>query len=162
MLERKSSVVTRLAAAGVLALLALTKITSAQDTFKVLHAFTWADGPEGLLARDAHGNLYGTTTYSKVGEGTVWKLAPHANETWTTTILHVFSGPDGGYPVGGVILDRAGNLYGTTQGGGTRSSAGLGAGVVFKLSHTSRGWRETMLHTFRGNVGCVPFSAGDV
>lgn len=152
MLKKKSSVVTSSAAAGILVLLLLPQITWAEDAFKVLHAFTWADGPGGVLARDADGNLYGTTVASKVGEGTVWKLTPHSDGTWTTAILHVFSDRAGGeYPRGGVILDKAGNLYGTAQSGGDS-----GGGVVFKLSHTSSGWHETVLHSFDGNDGAAP------
>jgi len=153
MLKKEYFVVTSLAAAGVLVFLLLPQFTWAEDAFKVLHAFTWANGPEGVLARDADGNLYGTTVTSKVGEGTVWKLTPHSDGTWTTAILHVFSDRTGGeLPWGGVILDRVGNLYGTTEGGGGSS----GSGVVFKLSYTSSGWHETVLHRFNGNDGAAP------
>src|SRR5579872_1125347 len=86
----------------------------------IVHAFnhTVADGDEpfGNLVFDAAGNLYGTTYYGGAyGEGVVYELSP-ASVGWKQTILHTFgSGPnDGANPKGGVILDHAGNLYGTT------------------------------------------------
>ena len=52
--------------------------------------------------------------------GTVFKLTPTSSGQWTSTVLHSFTGGlDGGYPYGGLTLDTAGNVYGTTQVGGT-------------------------------------------
>ncbi len=91
--------------------------------------------PNGGLAMDAEGNLYGTTLsggtfqcgYSS-GCGTVFKLTPAGQET----ILHSFSGPpDGELPEAGVVLDSQGNLYGTTVSGGNYYSDG---GTVFKIT----------------------------
>jgi hypothetical protein len=62
----------------------------------------------------------------------------------TEKVLHAFSGgTDGNQPYGGVVLDQAGNLYGTTQFGGTHAQ-----GNVFRLTHTTLGWKETVLHSF--------------
>jgi uncharacterized repeat protein (TIGR03803 family) len=106
---------------------------------KVLHRFgKGVDGiePTGGLVADVSGNLYGVTSrggpYSSgtVYGGTVFKLSPVGNGSWTETILHNFGkGTDGGAPVGGLIFDSLGNLYGTTFGGGL-----YGAGVVFEIT----------------------------
>jgi uncharacterized repeat protein (TIGR03803 family) len=86
----------------------------------VLYSFApTADGgsPEAGVIRDSAGNLYGTTYYGgALSHGAVYKLDTAGQET----VLYSFTGgADGGYPVAGVILDSAGNLYGTTGAGGT-------------------------------------------
>ena len=113
-------------------------------TETVLYSFTGAaDGgnPYGGVLRDHAGNLYGTTTFggSSGGAGTVFKLQPGGKET----VLYGFSGgADGSVPYAGVVRDEAGNLYGTTAGGGA-----VGAGVVFKVDPAGH---ETVLHSFAG------------
>jgi hypothetical protein len=87
------------------------------------------------LTLDTAGNLYGTTLLGGAGYGTIFELIPR-NGKWTETVLKSFSWdfpscPEGVYPVGGLIFDAAGNLYGTTSGGG--SSCG-DAGVGFELT----------------------------
>lgn len=79
---------------------------------------------------DSAGNLYGTTLSNGAhGFGSVFKLTP-ANGGWILTALHDFTGgSDGAYPYAKVILDSAGNLYGTTAGGGTDQN-----GVVFEIT----------------------------
>jgi uncharacterized repeat protein (TIGR03803 family) len=99
------------------------------------------DGPEAALVMDAQGNLYGTTEMGGVGgtipgrDGVVFKLAP-ALPTWTETVLHSFTGgADGTNPIGGLVLDKLGNLYGTTSKGGKVSAcSGPGCGTVFKIT----------------------------
>lgn len=95
----------------------------------MLHNFTGPDGavPHGVLITDAAGNLYGTTHNGVTsGYGTVFQLTPSG----TLNVLHSFiGGGDGAYPEAGLIADMAGNLYGTTYGGG----AG-GQGTVFQLT----------------------------
>jgi uncharacterized repeat protein (TIGR03803 family) len=83
-------------------------------------------GPYAGVIRDSAGNLYGTTADGgPAGRGVVYKLDAADNET----VLYSFTGgADGSQPQAGVILDSAGNLYGTTSGGGENSG-----GVVFKL-----------------------------
>ena len=67
----------------------------------------------------------------------------------TYTILHEFTGgSDGGFPLSGVTLDRAGNLYGTTSIGGSEFCAGGGCGGVYRMQHRSGGWTLTPLFTF--------------
>jgi uncharacterized repeat protein (TIGR03803 family) len=94
------------------------------------------------LTRDKAGNLYGTTLYGGTngGFGTVFKLHPSGKET----ILHSFAGtPDGEDPRSVLVRDAAGNLYGTTQYGGTNG----GFGTVFKLEAKGK---LTLLHSFAG------------
>lgn len=102
----------------------------------------------GEVAFDPAGNVYGTSMNDgQYGGGTVWKLS-HANGTWTETILHNFgNGQDGSTPMHGVIIDSAGNLYGTTYQGGT-----VGNGTVFELSPSGGSWTETILANIEGTA----------
>ena len=85
------------------------------------------------------------------GFGTVFELSPSANG-WSQTVLHRFAGaPDGQYAYGGVTLDSAGNLYGTTVSGGTGSCGG-GCGVVFQLTNSAGGWTESVIYNFQGGT----------
>jgi uncharacterized repeat protein (TIGR03803 family) len=90
--------------------------------------------PFAGLVRDHTGNLYGTTVYGGIyGVGTVFKIDPTGKET----ILHSFSGgADGASPLAELILDAAGNLYGTASAGGNSlcGNQGSGCGVVFKIA----------------------------
>ena len=143
---------------GILAVLATALLlptgAAAASTFKVLHEFTGKDGanPDAGLIFDAAGNLYGTTSAGGAfGKGTVFKLTPNSNGSWTETVLHSFcvrtNCADGFNPVAGLIFDGAGNLYGTTPLG-----PGGGSGVVFKLKPNADGtWTEIMLHSFTGS-----------
>jgi uncharacterized repeat protein (TIGR03803 family) len=117
----------------------------------VLYAFKGEpDGshPNGGLIRDAAGNFYGTTLWGGKGNcqgmscGVVFKLDTNGTET----VLYSFSGvPDGGNPVAGLVMDSAGNLYGTTATGGAPGCLYYACGVVFKLNQLGK---ETVLHTF--------------
>ena len=91
-------------------------------------------GPGGPLVFDRAGNLYGTTYEGggAYGYGIVFKLSPSQSGTWTLKVLHWFNGKAGENPVGGVILDAAGNLYGTTVVGGVGSKGG--DGIVFEIT----------------------------
>jgi uncharacterized repeat protein (TIGR03803 family) len=131
-----------------------------QDTFKVLHPFTWLSFPSGSLAVDAAGNLYGTTSQGGDGNcngmscGVVYELKRNQDGSFTIELLHVFGGAekgDGGDPVAGVIFDSAGNLYGMTQLGGSSKALchPVGCGTVFKLSPDGNGaWTESVLYSF--------------
>jgi uncharacterized repeat protein (TIGR03803 family) len=104
--------------------------------------------PADGLIMDSAGNLYGTTYYGGADDGgIVFKLAPTPSGKWKETILHTFLAlTDGGNPYAGVVMDRAGNLYGTTLSGGNDQGA---SGIVFELSPTTKGeWRETVIHNF--------------
>ncbi|MGC2639614.1 MAG: choice-of-anchor tandem repeat GloVer-containing protein [Acidobacteriaceae bacterium] len=114
----------------------------------VLYTFSGTDGshPEGGLVRDAEGNLYGTTAFGgPKGYGTVFKLTPAG----VLTNLHKFQGaPDGATPEADLLLDSAGNLYGTTVNGGQGCSNPYGAsgcGTVFKISAEGK---ESILYRF--------------
>jgi uncharacterized repeat protein (TIGR03803 family) len=123
-------------------------------TGKVLHHFNAADGnePFGSLVLDAAGNLYGTTEVGGANHhGTVFEVTPTAGGIWTETILHSFNnnGTDGYEPLGGLIFDAKGNLYGTTFIGGTGACARTGCGTVFELTPAAGGgWTETVLYSF--------------
>jgi uncharacterized repeat protein (TIGR03803 family) len=99
----------------------------------VVHNFAFSDGsgPSGSLVMDRLGNLYGTTTFGGASDrGTVFKIDPSGTES----VLYSFTGKaDGSEPEQGVILDSAGNLYGTMAAGGI-SCGGLGCSVIFKLT----------------------------
>ncbi len=104
------------------------------------------------------GRLYGTTGFGGTsGAGTVFMLSPDDNQAsgWAETVLHSFTGGlDGGDPYSLPVFDAAGNLYGTTENGGTESG-----GVVFELSPPAAGgaWTETVLHSFGADTdGSTP------
>jgi uncharacterized repeat protein (TIGR03803 family) len=111
--------------------------------------------PVSQLTIDTSGNLYGTTPVGGTGDGvagTVFELS-HGAGGWTETVLYNFCSlgeypvcPDGYRPQAGVTFDQAGNLYGTTEAGGSQRF--LGGGIVFKLSRGANGWTETVLHSF--------------
>jgi uncharacterized repeat protein (TIGR03803 family) len=133
-------------------------------TETVLHVFTEAGGDGGRpvyagLALDASGAVYGTTDVATSGPGIVYKLTPPAvaGGNWTETVLYSFTGgSDEGDPQAGVILDAAGNVYGTTEGGSATQ-----LGTIFKLAPpaTAGGaWTETVLHTFTGSDGALPMA----
>jgi len=127
-----------------------------------------ADGPYGGLISDQAGNLYGTTLGGgRFGAGTAFELSPPKvqDDSWILTLLHTFEGgTDGQRPYGGVVFDRAGNLYGATSlGGGSKNCVALGdagCGVVFQLVPPTRpggAWTEHILHHFNnGTDGAVP------
>lgn len=120
--------------------------------------------PYANLESDGKGNLYGTTE-SGGGQGncsgetcgTVFELAPVAGDKWKATVLHRFAGgQDGAIPIAGVVLDKAGNVYGTTTDGGGTS---CGCGTVFELTPMqSGGWNEKIIHSFSGSDGANPFN----
>jgi uncharacterized repeat protein (TIGR03803 family) len=133
---------------------------SPRGRMTVIHTFHGAtDGayPFGGLILDQTGNLYGTTwvggTYDA---GTIYKL----DSSGTETILYNFTGgSDGGGLRAGLVMDRAGNLYGTAADGGLAGCGdpfGSACGTVFKLSPIET---LTVLHSFRsGRDGAHPFA----
>jgi uncharacterized repeat protein (TIGR03803 family) len=140
-------------------------------TFTLLHQFACctSDGWNSVagLVRDGAGNLYGTTEWGGaytglycdyLGCGTVFEVSPPARpgESWIESVLYRFRGePDGLNPLSGLALDPAGNLYGTTYGGGA-----LQGGTAFQLSppaHPGGAWTKTIVHNFSySDDGAVP------
>jgi len=100
--------------------------------FRVLYAFSDL-GPTDSPTIDPAGNLYSTNDTDPSGYGSVFKLTP-AGGQWIYTDLHDFDGSDGWVPIGGLILDPQGNLYGTTIGGGGVGCEGGGCGVVWEIT----------------------------
>jgi uncharacterized repeat protein (TIGR03803 family) len=121
---------------------------------KLLYGFQGgSDGgyPVGGLINDQSGNFYGTSSAGGPGGGgTVYELTL-ANGAWTYSLVYGFSGPGG--PLGNLIMDKAGSLYGTTY------ADGGGLGNVFKLTPSNGGWTYTDLHDFAGSDGANPYGS---
>jgi len=126
---------------------------------RVLHAFTGGDdgssASAGRLTLDYAGNLYGVTTVGGAyGDGVVFELT-RGQTGWTLLPLYAFKDqPDGALPYGGVIFDKAGNLYGTTYYAGEGD-----VGTVYELTPANGSWTETVLYSFKGGGdGSSPIS----
>jgi uncharacterized repeat protein (TIGR03803 family) len=131
--------------------------------------FADGDQPQAGVVFDSAGNLYGTTVADGLstcfvqfnGCGVVFKLTPPApNRPWMETVIHSFTGgSDGENPAAGLLIDAAGNLYGTNMYGGFGCT--YGCGVAFELSPTSTGaWNFSVLHSFAGLMdGAFPSAA---
>ncbi len=106
-------------------------------TFKVIYSlvchFSSCIGPYlGYLTVDSAGNIYGTTLNEGANSyGNVWELTPSGGGAYTFVDVHEFTlhNGDGGFPDGGVILDAAGNLYGTATNGGSQFN-----GIIFQIT----------------------------
>jgi len=121
-------------------------------TENVLYTFLGeGDGgyPESGVIFDQAGNLYGTAFlghYQGSTGGVVFELSP-SGSGWTQNVLYHFQDSgDGGYPVGGLIFDASGNLYGTTSYGGSGNG-----GTVFELSPLGGYWNFKLLYSLSGN-----------
>lgn len=119
----------------------------------------------GDLVFDQSGNIYGTTSYGgTANQGLVFELTP-SGSGWKENVLYSFAGLyDGNGPLGGVVFDQSGNLYGTTMLGGDGDY-----GMVFELTPSESGWAEMILHSFQGGndgsypiAGMAPGSYGNV
>jgi uncharacterized repeat protein (TIGR03803 family) len=126
-----------------------------------LYTFSGTDGDEyfpGELIFGKDGSLYGAAYRGGLYDaGVVFKLTPGSNGTWTETVLHNFAGVDGdgANPMGKLIFDDLGNLYGTTSIGGINGGqcGGFGCGIAYELSPSVDGkWKETVLHRFTGGL----------
>ena len=132
-------------------------------TESVIHTF--GSGNDGLqplsgLILDAGGNLYGTTAGGGAsGSGAVFELSPVAGGGWAESVLYSFKGgEDGIQPIGGLVFDPAGNLYGATTEGGAYYQNSWG-GTVFELAKNARGlWSKRTLHSFGSGIdGIFPW-----
>jgi len=114
-------------------------------TKTVLYSFTGgSDGgwPQGDLRFDAAGNIYGNATDGGIRNGGVVFKLTRSGSTWTESVLYSFTGTgDGCDPVGGVVFDSAGNIYGTTRGDSCHAT-------IYQLAPSQSGWTETTLYTF--------------
>ncbi len=131
-------------------------------TEKLLYAFSGADGlePQAGVIFDASGNLYGATIGGGSGNaGTVFKLTPPTGgqNSWTLSTLFAFNGSSDGYlPTGTLIMDKSGNIYGTTVNGGTAND-----GIAYELSPPVGGgvpWTEKVLASFGAGNGVDPYA----
>lgn len=130
----------------------------------VLYSFLDGGPDYCKLIFDRAGNLYGTTIYGGAnGYGTVFELRL-VGTTWEETILYSFTkGTDGAYPTNGVILDAAGNIYGTND-----SAYGLEGSQVFELSPSVEGWTEKTIYSAGSGIfgdsyaGLTMDGAGDI
>jgi uncharacterized repeat protein (TIGR03803 family) len=129
----------------------LTPNSNGTWTESVLHSFTGGkDGayPAGTLIFGPAGRLYGNAQNGSRGYGNVFKLTLGAKGKWYEHVLYMFQGnQDGAYPIGGVVLDTAGNLYGTTAAG--INSHG-GVGQLYKLVPRRWLWKKYVPHFFEG------------
>jgi uncharacterized repeat protein (TIGR03803 family) len=175
----------------IIIVLAFVAAASAEWKEKVLYSFQGLpDGayPAGGVVFDKAGNLYGATTDGGANDcpgiaqcGTVYQLHPPLQEgkPWTESVLYIFKGVnsnDGNTPAGGVLLDKYGNVYGTTAYGGTGMcqlfGSRVGCGTVFELippKQKGGKWTEKILHSFQsGKDGYFPWgdltfdNAGDL
>ena len=140
---------------------------------RVLYSFGgYSDGmyPSSGLVFDKQGNLYGTADGGTgtgfcggeawgngIGCGIVFRLTPNRDGTWTETTIHNFGGaPDAAVPIGPVILDADGSLYGASVYGGTgpcilgdgEFNPPYGCGALYKLTPSGGGWSETVIYSF--------------
>jgi len=127
----------------------------------VLHVFGTQQGdgtnPYSTLTFDGKGNMFGTTTEGPNGScspvcGTVYELSPNGVGGYTETVIYAFPATGGTMPIGGVIIDALGNLYGTTSRGGSVECGWTleftGCGSVYKLTPGANGWTFTNLYYF--------------
>ncbi len=114
--------------------------------------FSTGKNPYGGVILDSSGNLYGTTVAggsggdcSGDGCGVVYQLTK-SGDTWNETVLYNFTGGDDGFgPGSALVMDKAGNLYGTTPDGGA-----FAEGVVYQLAPNNGQWKQTVIHPFTG------------
>jgi uncharacterized repeat protein (TIGR03803 family) len=123
---------------------------------QVLNDFIGRDGiqPSNALTADKKENLYGTTAVEGAfGDGTVFKLSPTKDGLWNFSVLYNFdiSYAGAGSFSTGVVIDDAGNLYGTVWGPESGNCAGGGCGLVYKLEPRAKGpWKYSVVYSFQG------------
>lgn len=141
---------------------AIFKLAQKGSGWVLTPLYIFQAGPDGVypgypVLIGSDGSLYGTTEEGGGlgncyydGCGTVFKLRPAARASgsalapWTEAVLYRFTGADGAFATSGLVSDSAGNLYGTTLGGG------IGDGNVYLLSPSNGGWTESLVYSFTG------------
>ena len=127
----------------------------------ILYSFTGGDdgcSPSAGVILDGAGNLYGAafqggSAFCDSGYGTIFEV----DSSGRLSVIHTFGFGDGAYPDSVLLLDPQGNLYGTTEGGGSSSEcfSSTGCGTVFELSPQGNGiWTERVLYSFCSQPGC--------
>ena len=131
-------------------------------TETILHSFNGNDGGgpmDAPLVSDAQGNLYGVThggcVFGYCSNGSAFELSPKATGGWSFKVLHSFGHT--GLPDGGLIFDKAGNLYGTTTYSGPKDCSMAGCGTIYKLSRGAKSWVFTTIHAFNYSDGEYPW-----
>lgn len=139
---------------------AVYKLTHHGSNWSEQTLYQFAGAPDGAnpyagVILDTTGSLYGTTMQGgQNNSGTVYKLAPNGGG-YTESVMYSFnSSTDGGSPHGGLILDAAGNFYGTTSNGGPG-----GAGTVFELTPNGSGYDYHVIKSFSGAANCGPYAS---
>ena len=160
MLRRHISIVLGLALT-----VASTVVTAlAAGNYKILHRFGNGErgiSPEGGLIFDSSGNLYGTTFYGGTSDGgTIFELVSDGDGRWIQKVLHDFCSDTGcakgEYPLGNLVFDASGNLYGATMYGGIEYGGGGENGLVFELIPGQNGiWTEKVIHAFCPQSPCL-------
>jgi uncharacterized repeat protein (TIGR03803 family) len=145
---------------------ALTPDGNGGWTETTLHNFSGPDGrgPTGNLIVDSAGRIYGTTssggtcTAQSTGCGVAFELSRNSQGHWTETVLHQFGlvPTDGQIPLGGLVMDSQGNLFGTTSIGGHTGCSTTTCGTVFELTPANGIWTETIVHYFISKDGAFP------
>jgi len=124
-------------------------------TESVLYSFSGPDGqgPANRLVLDNNGNLFSTTDAGGANNyGTIFELSYVVGVGWTQQILYNFqNGDDGQRPIGGLVMDASGNLYGAASDGGSG-----GGGNIFELSPSGNTWNFQVLYSFNGTSSCGP------
>jgi uncharacterized repeat protein (TIGR03803 family) len=111
------------------------------------------DAPMGGVVSDSKGNLYGTTAVGgEYAYGTVYQLTPD-HGGWLESVIYSFKESEARNPVGDLIMDSGGALYGVVQAGGSGECGG-----VFRIEKVKGNWKEEVLAAFNGGNGCAPAS----
>lgn len=141
------------------------KLTPSQGSWTESVLYSFSGQPDGRLPYsglifDNAGNLYGITElggndFLTYGAGTVFELSPSGN-SWTEKILYRFQGDaDGYYPIGGLLFDATGNLFGTTSNANDLENLG----TVFMLTPSGDNWVHTVIYLFGGGSGAGPWDS---
>jgi uncharacterized repeat protein (TIGR03803 family) len=127
------------------------------QTYRVLHSFgAPGDGdiPYAGVTFDSRGSLYGATAYggssacTPYGCGVTYKMTPNMDGSWTESVIHPFIGSDGSRPIGSVVVDGHGSVYGAAQDGYR------GNGAIFRITPVQSGWSYSVINPFlRGGAG---------